>query len=206
MAEYNPPSEQRVPRPLILWGIYGATISSLRRNFESAQSYMDLEGIKVSPPRPYSEVSFPHIIVSVKYEVNASSFYPVDLQMSANENRDLVLLSKGTITLKVYAKNQTWLISIQDFITQLYMLNILYEESFFYPGTEAEYINIGLEPGHLEWTEIQQEQNVVDDNYTDKVYSCSCSFGFEADHSATYELDKISAIDIEAIPKMVLEG
>ncbi len=202
------PNEDQMPRPLIAWGILAATVSSLRDNFKDAMKRLDIDGLVVDITHPLRVISYPAILVRLSnITVKASGMhsvgnYPMDYM--TNAVRDFVLLSEGTIGLEIWSDSLMEVISIQDHITQLYLMSYLYEDSFYYPGTNREYIGIGLQPGALSWSEVQIQDHHDQPEVPDNLYTVSCSFDFRADHSVPFELARISAIDVEAIPDQSL--
>lgn len=195
------PPAQQLPRPVILWGIIAATTASFKDSFEDAKHLIGLDYIKITPAFSMGQEELPALQVGVSnLEVEASGLYPTHIYNDHydRDGEEIVLRSSGKINLDIYTSSPTRTITLQDFITQIYLLNVLFGDAFYYPGSSREYVNMVYEPGHISWGQITKEN--LPYNETAAYWRVTGSFEFRAEHHAFYGLKRVTGVDIHAIP------
>lgn len=193
MEDYN---DQIVAKPMVMWGVLIAALAAMQDNFKEAKSTLGINKTRIGIDFPYTEQVFPAIVTSLRnLEVQNSGFYSAEL----TEPRNQLLISRGEIGLKVYAQNHNHLMSIVDFITQCYLLNLFEKHQMAYPGYSKSYVAMGYSGGTINWTDFNVEPQTYTGARFESLYTTSTSLKFLAEHHISTELARVSAVDIEAV-------
>lgn len=203
---FDVPPSQSLPRPVIATGILAAAVTTLRESFEGALRQMSLSEMYIDIANPQREAGYPSIVVSLgSLTVDASGLYASDVTDylpydTEPVDRDFVLRSRGTISLKVLSLNPMEALEIQDHITQIYHFGYLFDEPFHLPGATKDYIAIMYEPGTIQWSPFSEVSHLELPDSLDRSYQVTADMTFMAEHSLTYSMNRISAIEVEGIP------
>lgn len=195
------PDTSRLPSPVILHGIYAFTAASLKESFEATKHLVDIDEIKITPEFSMGEEYHPAIQIGVSgLKIEHSGFHPAHpYQDHESEEQTVTLISTGQLSFNIFSLNVREAIIIQDFLTQLILLNIVYGDRFTYPGaTNRDYIAMGFQPGGISWSGVSKQS--LESNEEGKQFTTQGTIDFRAEHSASYGLKRVSGVSIEAIP------
>lgn len=186
------------PRPLISWGILIACLGAMQDNFGEVKDRLGLgKKFRVGIDFPYEEQIFPCIVMTIDgLQVRNSGFYSAELTEPRNE----VLMSYGSIGIEIFSENHNQLMTLVDYISRCYLLNMFNRQQMFFPGMNRDYVAIGYAGGSLDWSRFDLVSQDWTDQNVKRLYHTTTSFEFKAEHHMSTDLAKISAIDIEAIP------
>lgn len=186
----------RMPRPLISWGISMATLSSLKKNIEADRNFLAVDKINIGIADADVISALPAIILDIRNIKNMrSGFTSNDL----TDPREMVLFSTGSIDIQIIARRLPEMWTLRDYITQLFLMYELYEEPFFLPGEQRSYVGLSYKPGAIEWSPPSEEENYEAGRDEAHVVS-KTTIEFHATHRLAYDLVRMTGIDIEAIP------
>lgn len=196
-GSFEVPPPNRMPRPLICWGVLAATIESLRETLAAYKEQVDIDAIHVTAIYPSEKVFYPAIVVNIgEISVEQSGMSPLGGMESPH---DYVLLSRGNVTLTLFSESQMEIVSLMDLITQAFLMQYIRRHSFFFPSLGRAYVNLGFGPGSLRWGEVSRIENPEQPTDADMLFSNSTSIRFLADHSVLFDTAKVSEVEISAI-------
>lgn len=194
MDEIN---RQVTPNPLVSWGITIAALGSLQDNLKEGKPQYGFGKMHVGVNFPYTEQTFPAIVMGINsLEVMHAGFYSAELTEPRNE----VLKSSGEIGIDVYARNSSQLMTIVDYITGCYLLNMFDRNQMFYPGLDRSWIGMLYGGGAINWSPFALKSHDYTGKTYERLFETSTSIKFAAEHHVSVDLARITGVDIEAVP------
>lgn len=194
MEEIN---REITPNPLVSWGITIAALGSLQDNLKKGKPQYGFGKMHVGVNFPYTEQTFPAIVMGINsLQVSNSGFYSAE----RTEPRNELLISSGEIGIDIYAKNGSQLMTIVDYITGCYLLNMFDKNQMFYPGQDRSWIAMAYGGGTINWSPfVLKNQDWTDKSY-EQLFQTKTNIKFKAEHHISVDLARISAVDIETVP------
>jgi hypothetical protein len=193
--------QQFVANPLITWGIIVSTIGAFQDNMQEAPARLGFKKVNIGIDFPYEERTPSAIVIGLDgLEVRNSGMYSAEL----TDPRNQLLFSYGKITVDLWTSHHNHLMTMADYITQCYLMNLFDGKKMFHPGLDRTYIAIGYGGGVLNWSRFGKESPPHTDESYETLFHTSTSFSFKAEHHLSTDLARISAIDIEAVPMNVI--
>lgn len=192
---------QFISNPLVSWGILISCLGALEDNIREAPSRLGFDRMNIGVNYPYEETTPSAIVVAIEsLEVKKSGLYSAELTDPRNE----VLLSSGSISLQLFTPSHNTLMTLVDYITQCYLMNMFDRKKLAYPGLQRDYVAIGYQGGVVNWSAFQFARPPHTDETYERTFQTSTSFQFKAEHHVSVDLARISAVDLEAIPMNVV--
>jgi hypothetical protein len=194
LEEFNPTT---VPNPMVSWGIIIATLGGIEDQLKKAKPTLGINRAHVGVDFPYSEQTFPSVVVGLNgLRVENSGFYTAENTIPRNQ----VLLSYGNVSLNVYTTQHNKLMTLTDYITSAYLLNLFERNVLAFPGTNKDWVALGYSGGVLEWSPFQLINTTYSGATYERLYTSSTNFKFKGEHTSSIDLATVSAITLEAIP------
>ena len=183
------------------WGVIISSLGSIEDNLKEAKPQLGFKKAHVGVNFPYTEQVFPAVVVGLNgLRVENSGFYSAEL----TEPRNQLLMSYGNVSIEIYTASHNTLMSMVDFITQCYLMNLYDKHKLFYPGADRSWVSIGYAGGVIEWSPFKLVPQTYTKAQYESLFSTSANLKFKAEHHLSTELARVSAVKIEATPLNVI--
>ncbi len=188
---------QYVSNPLVSWGILISCLGAFQDNFKEAPERLGFGRTNIGINFPFTQPKAQAIVLGLNgLRVENSGMYSAEL----TDPRNQLLFSYGSITVDVYTPNHNSLMTMVDYITQCYLLNLFNKNTLAYPGAERSYVAIGYAGGKIEWGRFGFENPPHTQESYGRLFTSSSQFPFKAEHHISTDLARVSAVDLEAVP------